>query len=90
MIAAANKAGIAVQVGSQGRSQPEAYLAHRYLANGNIGRSHTGRLLPLSQSHGRVCARQRIRRPSWTGNSGSARSAGGRTIAATATARFGG
>ena len=38
MIAAANKAGIAVQVGSQGRSQPEAYLAHRYLANGNIGR----------------------------------------------------
>lgn len=38
MIAAANKAGIAVQVGSQGRSQPEAYLAHRYLANGNIGK----------------------------------------------------
>ena len=38
MIAAANKAGIAVQVGSQGRSQPEAYLAHRYLVNGNIGR----------------------------------------------------
>ncbi len=40
MIEAANKAGIAVQVGSQGRSQPEAYLAHRYLANGNIGRVH--------------------------------------------------
>ena len=38
MIAAANRARIAVQVGSQGRSQPEAYLAHRYLANGNIGR----------------------------------------------------
>lgn len=27
----------AVQVGSQGRSEHEAYLAHRYLANGNIG-----------------------------------------------------
>jgi predicted dehydrogenase len=38
MIAAATKAGIAVQCGSQGRSQPEAYLAHRYLANDNIGR----------------------------------------------------
>jgi predicted dehydrogenase len=38
MIAAANRAGIAVQVGSQGRSQPEAYLAHRYLANDNIGK----------------------------------------------------
>ena len=38
MIEAAQKAGISVQVGSQGRSQPEAYLAHRYLANGNIGR----------------------------------------------------
>jgi predicted dehydrogenase len=38
MIAAADKARIAVQVGSQGRSQPEAYLAHRYLTNGNIGR----------------------------------------------------
>ncbi len=37
MIAAAKAAGKAVQVGSQGRSQPEAYLAHRYLANGNIG-----------------------------------------------------
>jgi predicted dehydrogenase len=37
MIAAATKARIAVQVGSQGRSQPEAYLAHRYLVNGNIG-----------------------------------------------------
>ena len=37
MIDAARRAGIAVQVGSQGRSQPEAYLAHRYLANGNIG-----------------------------------------------------
>jgi len=38
MIAACNRAKIAVQVGSQGRSQPEAYLAHRYLANGNIGK----------------------------------------------------
>jgi len=38
MVAAAKKNKVAVQVGSQGRSQPEAYLAHRYLVNGNIGR----------------------------------------------------
>jgi len=38
MIAAANRHRVSVQVGSQGRSQPEAYLAHRYLANGNIGK----------------------------------------------------
>ena len=38
MVAAAQKAGIASQIGSQGRSQPEAYLMHRYLANGVIGR----------------------------------------------------
>lgn len=38
MVAAARKNKVAVQVGSQGRSQPEAYLAHRYLANGAIGR----------------------------------------------------
>ncbi len=37
MIKAARDNNIAVQVGSQGRSQPEAYLAHRYLANGAIG-----------------------------------------------------
>jgi predicted dehydrogenase len=37
MVAAARRHGIAVQVGSQGRSQPEAYLAHRYLVN-NLGR----------------------------------------------------
>ncbi len=37
MVAAARKNRISVQVGSQGRSQPEAYLAHRYLANGAIG-----------------------------------------------------
>ncbi len=37
MVAAARENKIAVQVGSQGRSQPEAYLAHRYLANGVIG-----------------------------------------------------
>lgn len=37
MISAARKNKISVQVGSQGRSQPEAYLAHRYLANGAIG-----------------------------------------------------
>ena len=37
MVAAAKNAKVTVQVGSQGRSQPEAYLAHRYLVNGNIG-----------------------------------------------------
>jgi predicted dehydrogenase len=40
MVAAARKAGIASQIGSQGRSQPEAYLMHRYLANGVIGKVH--------------------------------------------------
>jgi len=40
MVAAAKKAGIASQIGSQGRSQPEAYLMHRYLANGVIGKVH--------------------------------------------------
>jgi predicted dehydrogenase len=38
MMKAAKENKIAVQVGSQGRSQPEAYLAHRYLANGVIGK----------------------------------------------------
>jgi predicted dehydrogenase len=33
MVAAAKKAGIASQIGSQGRSQPEAYLMHRYIKN---------------------------------------------------------
>jgi len=37
MVAACKKNRVSVQVGSQGRSQPEAYLAHRYLVNGNIG-----------------------------------------------------
>jgi predicted dehydrogenase len=37
MIAAAKKAKIASQIGAQGRSQPEAYLMHRFLANRAIG-----------------------------------------------------
>ena len=37
MMRAAHDNKVAVQVGSQGRSEPEAYLAHRYLANGAIG-----------------------------------------------------
>ena len=37
MVAAARKAKIASQIGSQGRSQPEATMMHRYLANGVIG-----------------------------------------------------
>lgn len=41
MIAAANKYNCVVQVGSQGRSQKECYLAHRYIANGMIGKVHT-------------------------------------------------
>jgi len=40
MVAAANRHKVAVQVGSQGRSQPEAYLMHRYLANEVIGKVH--------------------------------------------------
>lgn len=38
MIAAARKNKISVQVGSQGRSQPEAYSAHLYIANGMLGK----------------------------------------------------
>ena len=38
MVEAARKAKVATQIGSQGRSQPEAYLMHRYLANGAIGK----------------------------------------------------
>ncbi|MBM3288533.1 MAG: Gfo/Idh/MocA family oxidoreductase [Candidatus Hydrogenedentes bacterium] len=41
MMKAAHDNKVAVQVGSQGRSEPEAYLAHRYLANGAIGRIDT-------------------------------------------------
>ena len=37
MVAAANANKIAVQVGSQGRSQPEAHAAHQYIANGMLG-----------------------------------------------------
>ncbi|MBN2581075.1 MAG: Gfo/Idh/MocA family oxidoreductase [Pirellulales bacterium] len=38
MIAAAEKNKTVAQIGSQGRSQPEAYLMHRFLANGGIGK----------------------------------------------------
>ncbi len=38
MVAAGRENRVAIQVGSQGRSQPEAYLAHRYIANGMLGR----------------------------------------------------
>jgi len=37
MVEAVKKSKVACQIGSQGRSQREAYLAHRYLVNGNIG-----------------------------------------------------
>lgn len=37
MVRAANANKISVQVGSQGRSQPEAYAAHRFIANGMLG-----------------------------------------------------
>jgi predicted dehydrogenase len=38
MMAAAQTRKIAAQIGAQGRSQPEAYSMHRFLANGVIGR----------------------------------------------------
>jgi predicted dehydrogenase len=38
MVAAAARNKISVQVGSQGRSQPEAYAAHLYIANGMLGK----------------------------------------------------
>lgn len=38
MVAAAQDNKVAIQVGSQGRSQPECYQAHLYIANGMIGR----------------------------------------------------
>jgi predicted dehydrogenase len=37
MVAAGKKNNVAIQVGSQGRSQPEAYKAHLYIANGMLG-----------------------------------------------------
>jgi predicted dehydrogenase len=42
MVAAASSAGVATQIGSQGRSQPEAYLAHRYIVNtlGKVSKVH--------------------------------------------------
>ena len=41
MCAAAKENKVSVQVGSQGRSQPEAYMMHRYLVNGVIGKVDT-------------------------------------------------
>jgi predicted dehydrogenase len=38
MVAAAEKSRIVAQIGAQGRSQPEAHLLHRFLANGGIGK----------------------------------------------------
>ncbi len=40
MIDAAKRNKISVQVGSQGRSQPEAWAAHRYIASGMLGKVH--------------------------------------------------
>lgn len=40
MVRAAREHKVCVQVGSQGRSQRECYLANRYIANGNLGRVH--------------------------------------------------
>ena len=37
MVKAGNDNKVAIQVGSQGRSQPECYKANRYIANGMIG-----------------------------------------------------
>ncbi len=41
MVEAAKRNKIAIQVGSQGRSQREAYPAHLYIANGMLGNVHT-------------------------------------------------
>ncbi len=41
MVRAARENRVAVQVGSQGRSQREAFYAHQYIANGMLGRVHT-------------------------------------------------
>ncbi len=38
MVAAGKQNKVAIQIGSQGRSQPEAYAAHLYIANGMIGK----------------------------------------------------
>jgi predicted dehydrogenase len=38
MVAAGRSNRVAIQVGSQGRSQPEAFKAHRYIANGMLGK----------------------------------------------------
>jgi predicted dehydrogenase len=38
MVAAAKKTKIVTQIGAQGRSRPESYLMHRFLANGAIGK----------------------------------------------------
>jgi len=40
MVRAAKENKVAVQVGSQGRSQREAHKAHLYIANGMLGRIH--------------------------------------------------
>ena len=91
MVAAANEDKIAVQVGSQGRSQPEAYLAHRYLVNGNIGQGQHGSIAGTTPARPTTipCPTATRRRNS-TGTCGSARCAGGRTTRATATARSAG
>jgi hypothetical protein len=59
MIEACNRAKIAVQIGTHGLSHPESYLAHRYLANGNIGQGPPGRHLALSDPNGRNATGQR-------------------------------
>ena len=60
MVAAASDNKVAVQVGSQGRSQRECYLAHRYLANGMHRQGQQGHLLALRQPGGQQPgARQR-------------------------------
>lgn len=41
MVRAARENQRCVQVGSQGRSQREAFLAHQYIANGMLGKVHT-------------------------------------------------
>jgi len=67
MVAAARKNKISVQVGSQGRSEHDAYLAHRYLAGGAIGKIRRVDCWHYETPRTRTPCPTAIRLPSWTG-----------------------
>ena len=80
MIEAAQRNKVAVQVGSQGRSQREAYKAHLYIANGLLEKSTRSPAGTTPVPKTRIPCPIAIRRRNWIGTSGSARSRGGPTI----------